>query len=446
MVVGRVMQRALTHPVRLVPLAFLAVITMGTLLLLLPIAHPGEVRPLAAAFTAVSATCITGLTVVDTATYWSPFGQGVIVLLTQMGGFGIMSAATLLALIVRGKIALSGSLVAQTEKQTRGLGDVRSVLVRIGLLMAISESAIAGVLTVRFLGRGLEPLDALWHGVFYACMAFTNAGFAIHSDSIMGFVSDAFVVWPMYLGMFVGSLGYPVVFELLTSWRRPNKWSVHTRITFWGWLALALVGFTTFIVFEWTNPATLGPMSVLEKISAATGGAVMPRSGGFNAVDYGQILDETVVVTIVLMFIGGGSAGTSGGLKVSTFFLLAFVILSEVRGEPDVTIAHRRIGDATQRRALAVALMSIGAVTIGSIAMVMVTQLPLVAVVFDVVSAFGTVGLSLGITPALPASGQILLMVLMFVGRVGTITAASALALRTKRRRYHLPEERPIVG
>lgn len=446
MVAGRVAQRALLHPVRIVPLAFLAVMTLGTLLLLLPIAHPGEVRPIEAAFTAVSATCITGLTVVDTATYWTPFGQGVIILLTQMGGFGIMSAATLLALIVRGRIDLSGSLVTQTEKQTKSIGDVRGVLVRIGLLMATCEAAIAVVLTLRFLGRGLAPLDALWHGVFYACMAFTNAGFSIHSDSIMGFVSDAFIVWPMYAGVFIGSLGYPVVFELLQSWRRPNTWSVHTRITFGGWVLLAVVGFLTFIVFEWTNPDTLGPMSVLTKINAATAGAIMPRSGGFNAVDYGQILDETVVVTIVLMFIGGGSAGTSGGLKVSTFFLLGFVVLSEIRAEPDVKIAHRSISAATQRQALTVALLSVGAVTVGTVAMVMATELPLIAIVFDVVSAFGTVGLSLGVTPQLPPGGQILLMGLMFVGRVGTITVASALALRTKRRHYHLPEERPIVG
>ncbi|GAB95879.1 Trk-type K+ transport system membrane component [Kineosphaera limosa] len=443
---GRVWQRALLHPVRLVPLAFLAVITLGTLVLLLPIAHPGEVRPLAAAFTAVSATCITGLAVVDTATYWTPFGQVVIVVLTQMGGFGIMSAATLLALMVRGKIALSGSLVTQTEKQAKHIGDARTVLVRIGVLMLVCEAAIAAVLTVRFLARGLDLLDALWHGVFYACMSFTNAGFAIQSDSIMGFVPDAFIVWPMYLGIFVGSLGYPVIFELLKSWRRPDSWSVHTRITFWGWLLLAAIGFVTFIVFEWTNPDTLGPMSVLTKINAAMAGTVMPRSGGFNAVDYAHIHDETIVVTIVLMFIGGGSAGTSGGLKVSTFFLLGYVILAEIRGEPQVRVAHRSIGSATQRQALSVALLCVGFVTLGTIGMVIVTDLPLVAVLFDVVSAFGTVGLSLGITPQLNAPGQILLMVLMFVGRVGTITVASALALRNKRRHFNLPEERPIVG
>ncbi len=435
------------RPVRLVPLAFLGVIVVGTLLLLLPIAHPGgDVNPMAAAFTAVSATCVAGLTIVDTATYWTPFGQGVIVLLTQAGGFGIMSAATLLALLVRGRIELSGSLVAQTEKQTDDLGDVGRTLVRIGVAMLATEGIVWVLLTIRFLLRGVEPLEAVWHGLFYACCAFTNAGFSLRTDSLMGYVVDPFLMWPIFVAMFIGSLGYPVLFELRRRWRHPGKWSVHTRITFWGWLVLALVGFVTFILFEWTNPETLGPMGVTTKITAAMNGAVMPRSGGFNAVDYAKVHDESIVVTIILMFIGGGSAGTSGGLKVSTFFLLAFVLLAEIRGEPQVAIAHRSIGSETIRRALTVVLLSIGLVTVGTIVLVMLTDMPLVAVVFDVVSAFGTVGLSLGITPQLPASGHLVLMVLMFVGRVGTITVASALALRVRRRHYSLPEERPIVG
>ncbi len=436
------------RPVRLVPLAFLAVIAVGTLLLLLPVAHTGtgSASLVAAAFTSVSATCVTGLTSVDTATYWTTFGHAVIILLTQVGGFGIMSAATLLAFIVRGRMDLSGSLVAQTEKQTSGLGEVSSILVRIGLAMGITEGIAWVLLTVRFLLRGVAPVEAIWHGLFYACCAFTNAGFTLTSDSLMGYVADPFLMWPIFIAIFIGSLGYPVLFELYRSWRTPGAWSVHTRITFWGWLALAVVGFVTFIAFEWTNPATLGPMSVATKVTAATAGAVMPRSAGFNAVDYSLIHDESVVVTIILMFIGGGSAGTSGGLKVSTFFLLAFVILAEIRGEQQVTIAHRSIGVVTQRRAVTVALLSVGLVTVATIVLVIMTDLPLVAVVFDVVSAFGTVGLSLGVTPQLPAGGQITLMVLMFVGRVGTVTAASAFALRTSSRHYSLPEERPIVG
>lgn len=441
-------RQVLRRPVRLVPLAFLAVILVGTALLCLPpMHHDGQVRPLVAAFTAVSATCITGLTVVDTATYWTPLGQTVILLLTQMGGFGIMSIATLLAIIVKGYIELSGTLVVQTETQAQDLGQARRIVVRIAASMFIAEIVAAVLLVPRFhWGHGLPWPQALWHGIWYACMSFTNAGFSLHSDSIMSFVVDPVVVVIITLTVWAGSLGYPVFWELLKKWRRPRLWTVHARLTFYGFMALFVVTFVAFLVFEWNNPATLGPMSLQHKLTAALAGGVMPRSCGFNIVDYAHIKDETTITTIVMMFIGGGSAGTSGGIKVSTFFLLFFLILAAVRGEKDVTVAHRRIGDETIRQAVTIALIAVACLVGGTMTLAILTDLPLTHVLFDVTSAFGTVGLSMGVTPELPAGGQLTLMTLMFLGRVGTFTAASALALRTAARHYHLPEERPIVG
>ncbi|WP_313023100.1 potassium transporter TrkG [Mobilicoccus sp.] len=443
-----VVRQVLRRPVRLVPLAFLAVILVGTALLSLPLMHhDGQVRPLVAAFTAVSATCITGLTVVDTATYWTPMGQGVILLLTQMGGFGIMSIATLLAILVKGYIELSDTLTVQTETQAQDLGQARRIVVRIATSMFAAEVVAALLLVPRFhYSHGLPWPQALWHGVWYACMSFTNAGFSLHSDSIMSFVLDPVVVVLMTFSVWAGSLGYPVFWELLKKWRRPGQWTVHTRLTFYGFMALFLVTFTAFLVFEWDNPDTVGPMAVGQKVTAALAGGVMPRSCGFNIVDYAGIKDETIITTIVMMFIGGGSAGTSGGIKVSTFFLLFFLIVATARGEADVTVAHRRIGDETIRQAVTIALIAVACVVGGTMILALLTDLPLTHVLFDVTSAFGTVGLSMGVTPELPAGGQLTLMLLMFLGRVGTFTAASALALRTAARHYHLPEERPIVG
>lgn len=443
-VVDKVMRR----PVRLVPLAFLGVIAIGTLLLLIPATHhDGQVRPMIAAFTAVSATCITGLTVVDTATYWTPFGQFIILLLTQMGGFGIMSIATLLALLVKGHIELSGTLVVQTETQTQSLGQARRVVLRIATSMLVAEAVAAVILSLRFhYSHGADWPHAIWQGIWYAGMSFTNAGFALHSDNIMSFIVDPLTITVMSLTVFAGSIGYPVFWELLQKWRRPRNWSVHTRLSFYGFILLFVITFAAFLVFEWNNPDTIGDFSVLEKVTAAIAGGVMPRSAGFNIVDYAYIKDETAITTIVMMFIGGGSAGTSGGIKVSTFFLLAFLILAVARGERDVTVAHRRIGDETLRQAVTVALLAVACLVGGTMTLAILTDLPLHHVLFDVTSAFGTVGLSMGITPSLPAGGQITLMVLMFLGRVGTFTAASALALRTATRHYHLPEERPIVG
>ena len=174
--------------------------------------------------------------------------------------------------------------------------------------------------------------------------------------------------------------------------------------------------------------------------------AVMPRSGGFNAIDYAAARSETLAVTDMLMFIGGGSAGTAGGIKVTTFFLLGFVIWAEIRGEPDVTVSHRRVGNPAQRQALTVALLGVAAVAGGTLALLTLTAHSLDVVVFEAVSAFGTVGLSTGITAGLPPAAKLVLVILMFVGRVGTITVATALALRTRPRQFRLPEERPIVG
>ncbi|SNV25602.1 TrkH family potassium uptake protein [Dermatophilus congolensis] len=437
--------RWLASPVRLVPVAFILFMALGTALLALPISHPGEVDYLASAFTAVSATCITGLTVVDTATYWTPFGKAVIIVLTQLGGFGIMSAATLFALAINGRLDLTGTLVAQTEKQTRTLGEVRRVITRIAAVMLTLEILAGIILTIRLLIRGEPFSGAVLHGFFYSAMGFTNAGFTPDAG-LVKYVGDPWIMWPLFLLIILGSLGYPVLFELQNKWRRPHHWSVHMRLTFWGFLFLMVVGVSYFALFEWNNPGTLGPLNVMGKINGALAGGIMPRSAGFSAVDYAQITDESTVATIVLMFIGGGSAGTSGGLKVSTFFLLAFVILAEIRGEHDVTVGHRSVSNATIRQALAIALLSVGVVTASAVILVSLTELPLIAVLFDVVSAFATCGLSLGITPDLPPGGQVLLMVLMFIGRVGTVTVASALALRTRQRHYHLPNEAPIVG
>ena len=445
----RVRPPTLLHPARIVPLAFLAAVALGAALLSLPAATPGPTRPplLTAAFTSVSAVCVTGLTTVDTATYWSPFGQAVILVLIQVGGFGIMTLATLLGLLVGGRLGLRSSLVAQAETHTLNLGEVRHVVRRVAVTMALFETAIAVVLTVRFRVRYDDSwADAAWHGVFYAVSAFNNGGFALHRDSLVGFVGDAWITLTVCAAVVIGGIGFPVLFELRRRWRRPRLWTVHTRLTVYGYAGLFVAGTLAFVAFEWSNAATLGPLSLGEKALAGITGGVMPRSGGLNNVDYGSVTQETLAVTYVLMFIGGGSAGTAGGIKVTTFFLLAYVIWSEVRGESDTNIAHRRIGGSTLRQALSVALLGIAAIGVGTLVVLVLTDLPLSLVLFDTISAFATVGLSTGIVPELPAAAQGTLMVMMYVGRVGTVAVATALALKTRHRHYHLPEERPVVG
>lgn len=439
----------LTHPARAVPASFLVAMLIGTALLMLPqAAHgPGGAPFVTALFTATSAVCVTGLVVVDTPVFWTPFGVVVILLLIQVGGFGIMTGATLLGLLVSRRLPLRRRILAQAETRSLELGDVTSLLKLVAVVTVSVEAVVAVLLTLRLaLAYGEPWLQAGWHGLFHAVSAFNNAGFSTYSDNLVGFSSDPFMLSPVMLAIIIGGIGFPVLYELRRELRQPRSWSVHTKITLLGTLLLLIGGFSVILAYEWTNPRTLGPLSLGEKILSALFHAVQTRTAGFNSLDIGQLRSETLVISEFLMFVGGGSAGTAGGIKITTFLLLGFVVWAEIRGEQDVTAFRRRITSDAQRDALTIVLLSLAAIAVGTLMMLSVSELPLEAVIFEAVSAFATVGLSTGITAKLPEAGQLVLVVLMFLGRVGTITVATALALRPKLRPYRYPEERPIVG
>lgn len=436
------------QPVRLVPLGALAVITLGAVLLMLPVSRADSDAAMVwpAVFTSVAAVCVTGMTIVDPASFWSPFGHAVILALVQIGGFGIMMLATLLGVLVSGKLGLRSMLIAQTESRSINPGDVRQLLRRVALTMLAFESALAVVLTTRFRVAYDDSFPAaLWHGVFHAVSSFNSSGYTLYDDNLVGFVTDEWITITITVAVIAGGIGFPVLSELMQR-VRPSRWSIHTRITVYGTLILLVVGIGGVLAFEWSNGGTLGRLAVSDKLSAAFTAGVMPRTGGFNSIDYGEVETETLVMTDLLMFIGAGSAGTGGGIKVTTFFLLAYVIWAEVRGDEDVIVGSRRVQRGAQRQALAVALLGVAAVVIGAMTVLVLTDHSFDVVLFESVAAFSTAGLSTGITPGLPGVAQGVLLVLMFVGRIGTITVASALALRSRPRRYRLPEERPIVG
>jgi Trk-type K+ transport system membrane component len=371
----------------------------------------------------------------------------VLLLLMQVGGFGIMALASLLGLLVARRWGLRSRLIAQAETHAVGLGDLRRLLVRVAVWTLVVELSVTAVLTGRFwFGYRYSFGDALWHGVFHSISGFNHTGFALYSNNLESFVADWWICLPLIVAIVAGSIGFPVVFELTSQRARIRRWSTHTKLTVYGTAALLAVGFLVMLTFEWSNPRTFGPLGVPTKILAALFQGTSPRTAGYNTVTFGDMNSETLAVTDVLMFIGGGSAGTAGGIKVTTFFLLAFVIWADVRAHRDVVIGRRRIAEATQRQALTVALLGVGLVAAGTLALLALTTYSLEQVLFETISAFATVGLSTGITPAMPAPAQAVLIVLMFVGRVGTITVASALALSERRARYRYPEERPIVG
>ncbi|MBP0446564.1 TrkH family potassium uptake protein [Roseomonas sp. SSH11] len=416
---------------------------------MLPVSRSGEGAAsfLTALFTATSAVCVTGLIVVDTPVYWSVFGQVVILVLFQVGGFGIMTGATLLGLLVSRRLQLSTRLLAQAETRGLALGDIAAVL-RLVLLVTITvELAVAAILTLRLrLGHGQGWGEAVWNGLYHAMSAFNNAGFSTFSDSVMGFALDPLILAPIMIAASIGGIGFPVLHELRQMPRQAARWSVHTKATLLGSAVLLLGGAVAVLAYEWGNPSTLGPFDPAGKLLGAVFHSVATRSMGFNAVDVGQMRPETISITYGLMLIGGGSAGTAGGIKVTTFLVLCFVVWAEIRGEPDVTAFGRRIPRGVQRQALTVLLLAVGTLAIATLVLLSVSTLPLEVVLFEAISAFATVGLSTGFTDDLPPAGQTVLIVLMFLGRVGTITVATGLALRSRQRPYRYPEERPIVG
>ncbi|GAB3660272.1 potassium transporter TrkG [Zhihengliuella somnathii] len=445
----------LRQPLRLVPAGFLTVILLGAVLLMLPAARtdPGSAALMPALFTSFSAVCVTGLITVDTATYWTGFGQSVIVVLIQIGGFGIMTLSTLLALLVRRRLTMKAQLAAASETHTLDLGDIRRVLLRVAQIMFTVEAVVALTLTGRFrMAYDADLPTAVWHGAFHAVSAFNNAGFSVFSSSLMDFVADPWIIVPICLALIIGGLGFPAVIELLrtptarTAKAAPGMRSVHLRLTLWGTGILLVAGALIFGALEWNRPETLGSLSLRGKLLGVLGLTAFPRTAGFNSIDYAEASSETLLLTDFFMFIGGGSAGTAGGIKITTFLVLAFAIWNEVRGNQQVVVGTRAIGASVQRQALSVALLGVAAVSGGTVALLLVTDHSLEQVLFEAVSAFGTVGLSLGITGDLPVAGELVLITLMFLGRVGVITIAASIALNARPLLFKVPEERPIIG
>ncbi|ANU07321.1 TrkH family potassium uptake protein [Paraurantiacibacter namhicola] len=440
---------ALRDPVRLIPLLFLGFIAAGTLLLWLPIATAdGTQAPfITALFTSTSAVAVTGLITVDTPTYWSMFGQVTIMILFQIGGFGIMTAATLFGLMAGRGFSLREKMATQVERDRLALGDAGSVLKMILLITVVVEAIVAAILTVRFATQhGMEWGTAAWQGLFHSVSAFNNAGFSVNSDSLMGFQNDPVVLGPVMLAVILTALGFPVMQDLRHNRLRWRRWTLHSKITVSATLVLLAAGFLLILAQEWHNPDTLGPMGVGAKALNAMFHSVMPRTAGFNSLDVGSFYDETLMTNYALMFIGGGSAGTAGGIKVTTFVVLLAIVYSEIRRQKDAALFGRRFGHGIERQALTVAVAASTLIIGTTMYLLAITRLPMEDVLFEVISAFSTVGLSTGITADLPPAGQIAIIMLMFVGRVGTITVATALALGAQRRPWRYPEENPIVG
>lgn len=438
------------NPSRTVMAGFAAVILLGTLTLMTPAAaESGESTDvLTALFTATSATCVTGLVTVDTSDHWSTFGELVILGLIQTGGLGVMSLGTLLVMLVGRKLSAPANVLTGAESRSiahRSPGEVILGVIRFTLAVEVVTTL---VLTLRLRSAyHADWGDAAYSGFFHAISAFNNAGFGLHPDSAVRWVEDPWMCLPIMASVMIGGLGFPVWWEMLRHWREQfRRWTIHAMITIWGSIALWVGGAVLFATSEWRNEDTLGPLSTGGKILAAAFQSVVARTAGFNSVSIGDLHEETLLLLDGLMFIGGGSAGTAGGIKIATFAVLGFVIWAEIRGEPTVRILHRRLSPANMRQALTVALLGVGLVVVATAVLLVVSPFHLDQVLFEAISAFATVGMSTGITPDIPPVGQVALIALMFLGRLGPITLGAALALRNRPRRFEVPQERVLIG
>ena len=449
------------HPALMVGQGFLTVIVIGTILLMMPFATPSGRPPanvLDALFTATSATCLTGLITVDTETFWATGGQVIIMLLIQIGGLGIMTMASVLALIFAGRMGIRTRLSAAAEGRGADLGEIRWVVRATLLFTLIVELLVAVVLALRFhVGYGYGWGKASWQGLFHAISGFNNAGFALYTDNVMGFVADAWILLPLAFALMVGGIGFPVLLEVYRASRGAvraklkgrrrvrHRFTLTTRFTVIGTAILVVAGFMLVLLGEWRG--AMKDLDVPAKALNAFFAGVSPRTAGFNALDYGEFHPSTLLGTDILMMIGGGSGGTAGGVKVTTAAVLLAAVYAEIRGDSSVNVFGRRLAPRIIRQALAVATFAL-VLVVGA-----VTAILFIApgfstdnVVFEVVSAFATVGLSVGITADLPRAAQCILIVLMFLGRVGPLAMASGLAARYRGRVFDYPEERPFIG
>lgn len=440
--------RLFLHPVRTVVLAFAVVSLSGAALLALPASNAaGHQTPfIDALFTAVSALCVTGLATLDTGTHWSGFGLGIILFLIQMGGLGLMLVATLLGSLFWTRLSIAQQRRTSAEMSALHLtGDLRAAVRLIVKVALAVELVLAAILAIRFwYAHAMPPLEALWQGVFHAISSYNNAGFGLRGDSLVAYAGDALILVPIALAIIIGGIGFPVLWDIRQQrWRR-SRWSLHSRVTVAGSALLLLVGFLTTAIFEWHG--ALAGMSVGDRLLNAGFFSVSLRTAGFNSFAMDNLANPTLVVASALMFIGAGVASTGGGVKVATVMVLLLVVRSELRGDRDVSAFGRRISGGAQRRAIAVILVGLMLVVGAALAMSLLTDLPMRDVAFEAVSAFGTVGLSTGITANLPDSAKLILIGLMFAGRVGPVTLGAALIIRYRQQNFRYPQEDPIIG
>ncbi|MBV7388932.1 TrkH family potassium uptake protein [Pasteurellaceae bacterium TAE3-ERU1] len=416
-----------TRPLQLLVFGFLSFILIGACLLKLPFAYNGDLSWLSAFFTATSAVTVTGLAVTDTANY-TVFGQSVIMVLIQTGGLGFMTLAIAAMMSIGIRISSGSQQVAHEALGIVPLNLIGSTARLVILFALLFEFIAVIVLTLRWVGD-LGFQRALYEAVFYAISAFNNAGFALSPDSLMPFADDITVNITVMALIILGGLGFTVLIDI-TKNRRWSKFNLNTRLILIATLLLNIGAFIFFFVMETHNPRTLENVGLQEQILSSLFQAVTPRTAGFNSIDISQMTDASTMVMMFLMLIGGGSLSTASGIKIGTLVVLIMATISYIKRKDSVTLSRYTISAEQIQRAIALFCISLMLILFSLVILLMIEHKhPFLDVVFEVVSALGTVGVSRGLTGDLSPLGQMVIMVMMFVGRLGPLTIAYVIAL-----------------
>lgn len=439
-------------PVRVLALGFAAVILAGAILLTLPAAAvDGNPTPfIDSLFVSTSATCVTGLTTVDTGTHWSLFGQIVIILLIQIGGLGFMTFATFFVVMLGKRISLKERLVMQEAYNAFNIqGIVKLMLAILGITLTIE--GIGGILLSTQFVRDYGWAKGIYFGFWHSISSFCNAGFDLLGGfrSITGYAENPVIVLTIGGLIVLGGLGFAVISEVLHV-RNFRRLTLHSKVVLLVTTALIFGGALLFFIFEYKNPATMGPQSLMGKVISSIFASITPRTAGYNSISTTGMTMAGKFLTIILMFIGASPGSTGGGIKTTTATLIFLTVIAVIKGRDDVEIFNKRINKALIYRAIAITFISFSLVVV--VAMILtITQgeeFSFITYLYEATSAFGTVGLSLELTPSLTSIGKIAVMLTMYAGRVGVLTLALAFAHRQylSSAAVKYPEDKIMVG
>lgn len=431
----------------ILPLSFLVAILLGSLLLSLPAASStGDLTPIdVALFTATSSICVTGLVLVDTGTYWSPFGQAVILLLIQLGGLGFITASTSLLILAGRRVGLTERLLLGESQGVLSLNGIIRITKQIVLLTVVLEAAGALILFLCFT-RDYSIGSALWMGIFHSISAFNNAGFDLMGNfsSLTGYSQNAVFLLTIIILVILGSISLSVLFTVINL-RVYRQLPFNSKLVLSITLALTVGGTVGLSIMEAGNIATFAPLAPPFEVLNALFMSVT-RTAGFSTVDVAKMSEGSQLLLVALMYVGGASGSAAGGIKVGTFGVIVAAVVSSVRGRKAVTAFGREIPMSDVARAMTIALLAMTLIFLSTLVLVMTESFPVFPLLFETTSAFGTVGLSTGLTPSLSLTGRILIIVLMYVGRLSPLAVAYVLARRIKPEPFKHPEAEVIIG